>query len=77
MPMKMKTFTTRTMGALLLSILTFGVIQSQTLEDALKLMKNERLEDAYNTLREVIKKEPNNADAYYYLGEIVLKKLSE
>lgn len=73
MPMKMKTFNMRTMGALLLSILTFGAIQSQTLDDALKLMKNERLEDAYNTLREVIKKEPNNADAYYYLGEIVLK----
>jgi len=73
MPMKMKIFTMRTMGAILLSLVTFGLVQSQTLDEALKLMKNERLEDAYNMLREVIKKEPNNANAYYYLGEIVLK----
>lgn len=69
----MKTFTTRIMGAIVLSIFSLNFVQSQTLEGALKLMKNERLEDAYNMLREVIKNEPNNADAYYYLGEIVLK----
>ncbi|MCX7987397.1 MAG: tetratricopeptide repeat protein [Bacteroidales bacterium] len=71
--MKMKTFTTRIMMVLLMSFFAIGLIQSQTLDDALKLMKNERLEDAYNMLRDIINKQPNNADAYYYLGEIVLK----
>ena len=73
MSMRMKTITMRMMLAVLLSVIAFSGVQSQTLEEALKLMKNERLEDAYNMLREVIKNAPNNADAYYYLGEIVLK----
>lgn len=73
MSMRMKTITMRMMLAALLSVIAFSRVQSQTLEEALKLMKNERLEDAYNMLREVIKNESNNADAYYYLGEIVLK----
>jgi tetratricopeptide (TPR) repeat protein len=52
---------------------SFSAIKAQSLGEALKLINNERLEDASNMLKEIIQKEPNNADAYYYLGEIVLK----
>ncbi len=48
-------------------------VNSQTLQDALKLLTSERYEDATDVLKKVIEKEPNNGDAYFYLGETVLR----
>ncbi len=64
-----------TTGKTLLIVFNFFIVtlQAQSLDEALKLIKNERLEDALSTLKEVIKNEPNNADAYYYQGEIILR----
>lgn len=47
-------------------------LNAQSLEEAIKLTKSERYEDAENEFKAVIAKTPNNSDAYFYYGVNVL-----
>ena len=60
-------------------IITSGILlsvfslQAQTLQDAITKTENERYESAANDFRNLISKEPNKGDNYFYFGENYFK----
>src|ERR671912_718910 len=52
--------------------LSVGALNSQSVEDARKLMYYERFESAKNTLQSLIKKGDTSPEAWYWLGEIYM-----
>ena len=60
-------------------IITSGIIlsvinyQAQTLQEAITKTENERFESAANDFRNLISKEPNKGENYFYFGENFLK----
>lgn len=56
----------------LLAIGTKASAQSQAIKDGIKATDNEMFEKATSMFKAIISKEPNNAEAYYYLGENLL-----
>ena len=57
----------------ILAIITIASLMSakaQTLEEALKAEDFDKYETARNILLQVITKEPNKGENYYYLGQI-------
>jgi len=52
---------------------TTNNVKSQDLSTALKLSQSERYDDADSIFRIVIKQNTSNGDAYFYLGENILK----
>lgn len=55
-------------------ILGIGNIFGQNIEDAKKYALAERYDDAKDMLNKVIKNDPNNAVAYFYLGRTIIKE---
>ncbi len=53
--------------------IVFGRLSAQDLKSALKLTQSERYEDANTAFEALIKVSPGNSDAYFYLGENMLK----
>src|SRR5205809_6533334 len=49
--------------------LTCMQVYSQTLNDAIRLSDNEQYEAATAVFRQLIQKEPGNANNFYYFGE--------
>ena len=48
------------------------MLSAQSLEEAIKLTKSERYEDAETAFKAIIEKTPTNSDAYFYYGANVL-----
>jgi tetratricopeptide (TPR) repeat protein len=65
--MKMKYIIT---SGIILSVINF---QAQTLQEAITKTENERFESAANDFRNLISKEPNKGENYFYFGENFLK----
>lgn len=57
-------------------LLTFATIASlhhgntQTIQDGLKQLENENFSEALNTFNSLKEQDPQNADIYYYIGEV-------
>lgn len=58
---------------LALSIIGFSA-NAQTIEKGLQYIDNERYSSAKTEFKNIIAKDPKNGDAYYYIGDIFVKK---
>ena len=61
-------------GLCFVLILSTSTFAQQDINSAIKLTVSEQFESASNIFKELVKKEPNNGDVYYFYGENYLKE---
>lgn len=70
----MKKFDIRS-GLIFLTLAFTGLlVNAQDLQNAKSLTRSERFEEAENEYKNVLQKEPNNANAYFYYGQSTIKQ---
>lgn len=58
------------MAALFNLLCIAGLMHAQTLQEGIKQLENENYAGALNTFQAVLKADPRNTDAYYWIGEV-------
>jgi tetratricopeptide (TPR) repeat protein len=59
--------------AAVIALLFSAALNAQTLQDAIRLTENEQYAKAEAAFKQLLAKEPNNGDIYFYYGDLLLK----